>query len=78
VNGPAFGHIDNTHQALDTVAYEPQHAIHQILNNLALETQDGLVPGAIWMRDKQMKQGVLVTKRTGIPERRFRALAGGH
>jgi putative isomerase len=71
VNGPAFGHIDITHQALDTVAYEPQHAIHQILNNLALETPDGLVPGAIWMRDKQMKQGVLVTKPDWNPRKAF-------
>lgn len=36
VNGPAFGHIDTTRQAHDTVAYETQHAINQILNNLEL------------------------------------------
>ena len=52
VYGPAFGHIDITHQALDTLAFEPEHSMQQILNNLELQSADGLVPGVIWMRYK--------------------------
>lgn len=47
--GPAFGHWDLVHQAMDVVAYEPEHVRRQLLNNLAAQAADGLVPGTIWM-----------------------------
>jgi len=47
---PAFGHWDIVHQILDTLPAEPDHARQQILNNLAGQQPDGLVPGVIWMR----------------------------
>ncbi len=47
--GPAFGHWDIVHAALDTLPWEPNHARHQILNNLAAQQPDGLVPGSIYL-----------------------------
>jgi len=51
--GPAFGHWDLIHAVLDTLPAEPEHARAQILNNLAAQQADGLVPGSIWMRDEE-------------------------
>lgn len=51
VYGPAFGHIDLTHQILDVLPSEPDHARHQLLNMLAAQQDDGLVPGVISMRE---------------------------
>lgn len=48
-NGPAFGHIDLTHAVLDVLPAEPEHARQQLLNNLAAQQDDGLVPGVIRM-----------------------------
>lgn len=47
--GPAFGHWDIVHAILDVLPFEPEHARHQVLNNLAAQQEDGLVPGVIWM-----------------------------
>ena len=49
--GPAFGHWDIVHAILDVMAFEPAHAVNQILNNLAAQAPDGLIPGVIWMRE---------------------------
>jgi glycogen debranching enzyme len=51
--GPAFGHWDIVHAVLDVLPVAPEHARHQLLNNLAAQTPNGLVPGSIWMGDKQ-------------------------
>ena len=48
---PAFGHWDIVHQILDVLPTEPDHARNQILNDLAAQQDDGLVPGSIWMKD---------------------------
>jgi glycogen debranching enzyme len=53
--GPAFGHWDLVHAVLDTLPAEPDHARQQILNNLAAQQEDGLVPGVIWMRDQDAR-----------------------
>jgi glycogen debranching enzyme len=45
--GAAFGHIDLTHQRLDTVRALPEHVRNQTRNELALQQSDGLVPGVI-------------------------------
>lgn len=50
---PAFGHWDIIHQVFDTLPSEPKHAKDQILNNLANQEPDGLVPGSIWLRGPQ-------------------------
>ena len=55
--GPAFGHWDIVHAILDVMPAEPGHARHQILNNLAAQQADGLVPGAIWMREEEPRWG---------------------
>ncbi|MBN1640053.1 MAG: glycoside hydrolase [Anaerolineae bacterium] len=47
--GPAFGHWDLVHQVLDVLPAAPDHARDQLLNNLAAQQADGLVPGSIWM-----------------------------
>jgi glycogen debranching enzyme len=53
--GPAFGHWDLIHQVMDVLPAEPTHARRQILNDLAAQQDDGLVPGAIWMRGDEPK-----------------------
>lgn len=45
---PAFGHWDIVHQILDSLPVEPDHARRQIINNLAAQQEDGLIPGAIY------------------------------
>jgi putative isomerase len=49
--GPAFGHWDAIHAILDTLPAEPEHARWQLVNDLAAQEEDGLVPGVIWMRE---------------------------
>ena len=46
-NGRAFGHIDLTHERLDTVRAAPEHVRNQIRNELAGQQADGLIPGAV-------------------------------
>lgn len=53
--GPAFGHWDLIHQILDVMPAEPEHARRQLLNNLAAQEENGLVPGSIWMRNNEAK-----------------------
>lgn len=45
--GLAFGHIDLTHERLDTVRAAPAHARDQIRNELAGQQKDSLIPGVI-------------------------------
>jgi hypothetical protein len=45
--GKAFGHIDLTHERLDTVRAAPEHVRNQIRNELAGQQPDGLIPGVI-------------------------------
>jgi hypothetical protein len=45
--GTVFGHIDLTHERLDTVHALPAHARNQIRNELAGQQPDGLIPGII-------------------------------
>lgn len=46
-DGRVFGHIDLTHERLDTVRALPEHARNQIRNELAAQQDDGLVPGIV-------------------------------
>jgi hypothetical protein len=45
--GKAFGHIDLTHERLDTVRALPEHVRNQTRNELAGQQADGLIPGVI-------------------------------
>jgi hypothetical protein len=45
--GKVFGHIDLTHERLDTVRAAPEHVRNQIRNELAGQQPDGLIPGVI-------------------------------
>jgi putative isomerase len=47
--GPALGHWDLVHAVLDVLPDEPEHARHQILNGLAVQSANGMLPGVIWM-----------------------------
>lgn len=47
---PAFGHWDIVQQILDVLPSEPDHARDQVLNDLANQTAEGMVPGSIWMK----------------------------
>jgi glycogen debranching enzyme len=51
--GMAFGHIDLTHERLDTVRALPEHARNQVRNELAGQQPDGLIPGVINFDAKQ-------------------------
>ncbi len=51
--GPAFGHWDIVHAILDILPLDAECARHQIENNLAGQQADGLLPGAIFIRDGQ-------------------------
>ena len=48
---PVFGHWDLIQQLMDSLPTDPQHTEQQIMNNLACQQPDGLVPGGIWMGD---------------------------
>ncbi len=48
-HGPAFGHWDLIHAVFDTMPFEPEHARQQLLNLLALQGANGMLPGAVWM-----------------------------
>lgn len=50
--GRVFGHIDLTHERLDTVRALPEHARNQVRNELAGQQADGLIPGVISFDDK--------------------------
>ena len=47
--GPAFGHWDIVHQSIDVMNFYPEHALHQLLNNIVNQEANGLIPGSIWM-----------------------------
>lgn len=47
-NGRIFGHIDLTHERLDTVRARPEHVRNQIRNELAGQQANGMIPGIIW------------------------------
>jgi putative isomerase len=49
VYGPAFGHWDIVHQSLDVMEFYPEHALHQLLNDVHNQEPSGMVPGVIWM-----------------------------
>jgi putative isomerase len=42
--GPAFGHWDIIHQALDTLPMAPEHARDQLINALSLQRDNGYLP----------------------------------
>lgn len=50
-DGRIFGHIDLTHERLDTVRADPAHVRNQIRNELAGQQADGLIPGIVWFDD---------------------------
>ena len=47
--GPGFGHWDAIHAFLDTQYDEPEHARRQLLNYLSVQSEDGMLPGVVWM-----------------------------
>jgi putative isomerase len=46
-SGRVFGHIDLTHERLDTVRADPEHARNQLRNEFAGQQDDGMIPGTI-------------------------------
>ena len=55
ISSPAFGHWDVVHQILDVLPLAPEHAHHQVLNNLICQHADGFLPGTIWMKSGEAK-----------------------
>ena len=67
-HAPAFGHWDIVHATLDLVPTLPRHAERQILNNLANQEPDGLVPGVIWVeRPNRPDEGPGWSTKAGHP-----------
>jgi putative isomerase len=59
--GPAFGHWDIVHQALDVVTSFPQHSLHQLLNDIIAQEPSGLIPGSLWMPGSKLSKEGKVT-----------------
>ena len=49
VYGNAFGHWDVVHETLDVLPAYPEHALHQLLNDIKNQEPSGLIPGSIYM-----------------------------
>ncbi|MBN8216172.1 MAG: glycoside hydrolase [Spirochaetes bacterium] len=49
--GPAFGHWDTIHQALDVLPENPGHARSQLMHYLALQYGTGMLPGVLYVRE---------------------------
>ncbi|QDA60467.1 MGH1-like glycoside hydrolase domain-containing protein [Hymenobacter jejuensis] len=49
VYGNAFGHWDVVHEILDVLPSYPEHALHQLLNDIKNQEPSGLLPGSIYM-----------------------------
>lgn len=49
--GPAFGHWDAVHAAMDLLDHDLQQSIWQIDNLLSLQQEDGMLPSMLWMRE---------------------------
>jgi putative isomerase len=52
IYGPAFGHWDIVHQSIDVMKFYPEHALHQLLNDIKNQEPSGMVPGSIYMPGK--------------------------
>lgn len=64
----AFGHWDIVHATLDLIPTLPGHAQRQLLNNLANQEPDGLVPGVIWVeRPSRPEEGPQWSTEAGHP-----------
>ncbi len=53
IYGPAFGHWDIVHQIIDVMPSCPEHALHQLFNDLKNQESNGLLPGSIWMPNEK-------------------------
>jgi hypothetical protein len=49
--GPAFGHWDLIHAVFDSLPVLPDHGRRQILNLLATQQADGMLPALVLVRD---------------------------
>ncbi len=52
--GPAFGHIDITHQILDTLPVQPEHTRDQLRNLLSTQQPAGNLPALLLLRQGQL------------------------
>lgn len=49
VYGNAFGHWDVVHETIDVLPAYPEHALHQLLNDIQNQDSSGFLPGSIYM-----------------------------
>lgn len=59
VYGEAFGHWDIVHITLDVLQSFPQHALHQLLNDVKNQEPTGMVPGSIYMPGGMSKRDTI-------------------
>ena len=64
VYGEAFGHWDIVHIALDVLQSYPQHALHQLLNDVKNQEPTGMVPGSIYMPGGMSKRDTIYWNKT--------------
>ena len=48
--GPAFGHWDSVHIALDLLERDPEQAKNQISNLISVQWDNGMFPSMVWMK----------------------------
>ena len=64
-----FGHWDIVHTILDVLPTVPDHARHQILNNLANQSEQGFLPGSIYLDSPRLhiENKITWNKHSGHP-----------
>ena len=59
--GVIYGGWDTVHIAMDAIPSSPQHSLHQILNILTLQQEDGMIPGTVRFQDQQFHRATKST-----------------
>jgi len=64
VYGEAFGHWDIVHETIDVLRSYPEHALHQLLNDVKNQEPNGMVPGSIYMPGGMSKRDSIYWNKT--------------
>lgn len=64
VYGNAFGNWDVIHEVIDVLPSFPEHALHQLLNDIKNQEPNGLLPGSIYMPGGMAKRDSVTWNKT--------------
>jgi putative isomerase len=64
VYGEAFGHWDIVHETIDVLKSYPEHALHQLLNDIKNQEPNGMIPGSIYMPGGMSKRDTIYWNKT--------------